>query len=74
MRQEHVFDRYLKMTERKYAPKLAEYGLKFLEIKKCCEEFVQPFVKKLDTFAMIYSWSLWDCKALTLSFFYQLSC
>ena len=70
VREEHIFDRHLKFTQRNFAPKLAEFSLSFKEIINCCNEFVKPFIRTLEGYAMIYSWSLWDHRSLTLSFFY----
>ena len=49
----HIFERLLKQTERKFEPLFSKYEVKMESIRRCCEEFVRPFIKKLDAISMV---------------------
>lgn len=67
--QKNFFNKQMKAVEEKHGKFLSAYMIDFKAAWKVVNEFVLPFVTKLDEQPLINSWPYWNVKAQTSQFF-----
>ena len=71
--QHNLFQRQLKLCEKKHAEFIERHKVPFGQLTMCAKEFVIPFIKNLDEQVEIQAWPLWNIKSLTMQFFVVLN-
>ena len=71
--QGNLFQRQLKLCEKKHAEFIVKHKVPFDVMTTCAKEFVLPFIKVLDEQPEIQAWPLWNIKSLTMQFFVVLN-